>query len=300
VTTRSLHDDAGPEALALARIAVFGMWLWHLLKDPLDQLAIVPFERFEPVGVLALLPREAWALAFSAETLLAFKVAMLVALVLLILGVRGFTALAALTCLALTVYQGLIRGFGKINHGELAMLYTAYVLVAFPCTHALALDRRPRPSPPRSLYRAGMMAAGFVLCLTYTFVGARRLCAGGAEIFLNGSIVHYVVLKAMQPGADGFGMGIILLEQPWLATLVTVGFPVVTVFELLSPVALVSRGFRWLWIPVMCGFHLATGLLMQIWFTANVVLVFLFVSNIHRLPVGILARLARRRGDGDP
>ena len=46
--------------------------------------------------------------------------------------------LAIFTCILLTFYQGLIRGYGYINHGELPILYAAYVLAVFPSAHALS------------------------------------------------------------------------------------------------------------------------------------------------------------------
>ncbi len=54
-----------------------------------------------------------------------------------------------------------------------------------------------------------------------------------------------------------------------------------TFFELLSPVAIFSRRFRWLWIPAIVGFHVAAGLLMRMWFTANIALVLLCMTDLE-------------------
>ena len=46
-----------------------------------------------------------------------------------------------------------------------------------------------------------------------------------------------------------------------------------TTDEVLSPLCLFYKGFRRIWIVVMFAFHVVTGLFMQIWFTANFLLI---------------------------
>ena len=70
---------------------------------------------------------------------------------------------------------------------------------------------------------------------------------------------------------------------PILALLLQAGFPIATVFEVLSPLCLFYRRFRWAWILVISAFHVATGLFMQIWFTANFLLIFVFLTDIDWL-----------------
>jgi hypothetical protein len=204
-------------------------------------------------------------------------------LALLVLAVGPFRCLAIFTCILLTFYQGLIRGFGYINHGELPMLYAAYVLAAFPSAHALSLRPGQVDRAHPVMYQAPMMAVGLLLAFTYTFVGARRLAEGGLEIFGNGTIIHMIALRSFEPGPSGTGYGYLVLEYPWLALMLQVGFPIVTIFELLSPLCLFYKRLRWAWILVIGAFHVATGLFMQIWFTANLVLIVVFLTDIDRL-----------------
>jgi hypothetical protein len=206
-----------------------------------------------------------------------------VCLALVVLGVGPFRCIAIATCILLTFYQGLIRGFGYINHGELPMLYAAYILAAFPSAHALSLRQGKVDYVQSAMYKAPMIAIAFLLSLTYMFIGARRLSEGGLEIFVNGTIVHMVALRSFEPGPSGSGYGYLVLEYPWLALMLQVGFPIVTIFELLSPLCLFYRSFRLVWMPVIISFHLVTGLLMQIWFTANFLLVLVFLTDIERL-----------------
>lgn len=291
-----LHENVSPHTLGFARIAVYGTWFWHVLKDPLATMVDVPIAYFSPIGVLRLMPEPLWQLLYTPEFLSALKLAMLVCLALLVLGVGPFRCIAIFTCILLTFYQGLVRGFGFINHGELSILYAAYVLAAFPSADALSLRRGKVDYAQPTMYKAPMIAVALLLGLAYMFVGAQRLFKGGLEIFVNGTIIHMVALRSFGPGPSGSGSGHLVLEHPWLALMLQVGFPIVTVFELLSPLCLFYRHFRWAWLPVMLSFHMATGLFMQIWFTANFLLIFVFLTDIDRLFAAWLPQSIRRYG----
>jgi hypothetical protein len=288
-----LHEKVSPQTLGFARITVYGIWFWHVVKDPLSKVAEVPFESFSPIGVLQLVPQPLWRLIYTTEFLSALKLTMLVGLALLVLGVGPFRCIAILTCILLTFYQGLIRGFGYINHGELPILYSAYVLAVFPSAHAVSLRRGEVDRAPPVMYQAPMITAALLLCLTYTFVGARRLAEGGLEIFSNGTIIYMIALRSFEPGPSGSGYGHLVLEHPWLALMLQVGFPVVTAFELLSPLCLFYRGFRRAWLVAIFAFHLMTGLFMQIWFTANFLLILVFLTDIDRLRAAWLPHQVR-------
>jgi hypothetical protein len=291
-----LHENVSSQTLGFARIAVYGTWFWHVFKDPLDKVVEVPLAYFSPIGVLRLVPAPLWPHIYTADFLAGLKLAMLVGLALLVTGMGPFRGIAICTCIMLTFYQGLVRGFGFINHGELPILYAAYVLALFPSADALSLRRDKGNAAPPALYQAPMIAVALLLCLTYTFVGAQRLLHGGLEIFVNGTIVHMVTLRSFAPGPSGSGLGHLVLQYPWLALMLQVGFPLVTIFELLSPLCLFSRPFRCAWLPVMLSFHIATGLLMQIWFTANFLLIFVFLTDLEHLFTVWLPQRLRRYG----
>src|SRR5205823_10496023 len=117
---------------------------------------------------------------------------------------------------------------------------------------------------------APMMVIAFMISLTYAFVGTRRLVASAPEIFLDGSIFRYVALCSAQGGAFGHQSGLSPLEQPWPALLLQIGFPIITVLEGLTPLCLISRRFRWVWLVVMVPFHCVTWYLMKIFFLYNI------------------------------
>ena len=64
-----------------------------------------------------------------------------------------------------------------------------------------------------------------------------------------------------------------------MAWALLLGYPLVTLFELLSPAWVFSPRFRWAWIAVMVPFHIGTGLLMGIWFNYNLALIPLLVAG---------------------
>jgi hypothetical protein len=272
-----IHKTSNAESAAILRITVFSMWFYHLWHDPIQELASMPLVLFSPIGVLDLLPSDAWPLILSGPFLWTMKILLLIALLLLILGVRPFWRIAIPACIALTLYQGLTRSFGKINHGELAMLYSAYVLAISPCVDALSV-MKPRKPSTNSRYAAALFAMATVLCLTYTFVGVRRFAVGGSEIFLDESILSYVAHRSAEPGPFNINFGLMVLEHPLMSKLLEVSFFVLTAFEALSMLALFNRWFRWSWVVMMLGFHVSTIITMQISFSANMVLIVLLLT----------------------
>jgi hypothetical protein len=142
------------------------------------------------------------------------------------------------------------------------------------------------------VYRAPLVAAAVVVCLTYTFVGTRRLATGGLQVFLDGSIVRMVAVRGLEPGPYGSGLGGLVLAYPALAWAFQAGFPVVTALEVLALGCLGWPRFRRVWIAAMVLGHLAVQLFMQIPFRANVVLVLLLLTELP-------AAIGRRLADGD-
>jgi hypothetical protein len=272
-----LHAQASPRALGLVRIVVFGMWWWHVLLVRSPEMAGMPVGLLEPVGVLALLPGPVWAVLWTAEALWALKVLLLVGLGVSVLGTRWFRPVAVGTCVLLTLYQGMPCSFGFVNHAEAVPLYAAYILAAFPSADGLSLFGPRRPRRPAAVYRAPLVAVTLVFLLTYTLVATRRLCLGGLGIFFDDTILYQV-------GGGGVvspvRLGLRALENPWLVLMLRVGYPIITLHELLAPLCLYSRHFRWCWKAVMVPFHIGTGLLMGIFFPMSLLLIAVVLIDI--------------------
>jgi hypothetical protein len=278
-----LHARVSPETLGCARIWVFGIWLVWVFLDPLPDLARYPTEILRPIGVLKLVPAAAWPLLLSAAGLWGLKLALLAGLAALTLGLPGYRPVALVTCVLLTLYQGVIRGLTFTNHSELALLYATWVLALFPAADAMARRRRHSPTAAPVMYSAPMQLIALILLTCYSLVGVRRLIESAPAIFFDDTIIRYVAVRAA-PARPVFGdMGLAVLEHPWLARLLTLGFPVVGIFEALAPLCLFSRWFRWAWLAVIVPFHVGTWLLMGILFLFNLLMIPMFVTEADRL-----------------
>jgi hypothetical protein len=266
-----LHDRASARSLGILRAAVFTIWLGDLLREPITDLARLPVDLFDPLGVLKLVPAEVWPVVFSVPFLVTFKWAMVALALPLALGIGPYRLLAVAAALAFTLWQGLSRGMLGVVHREMAILYVTWVLALAPAADAFRLGPL-RPPRAAAWYRAPLMAATLAYLLTYAAVGVRRLTAAGPEIFTDGTILRYLVMRSGEPGWWRDGAGLAVLSQPWLAWLVQLAFPVVTLFEVLAPLTLIDRRFRLAWIVVIVPFHLLSWGMMQIFFLQNILL----------------------------
>jgi hypothetical protein len=292
-----LHARASAAALATVRIAVFGSWLVYVLADPTTELALLPPTSYAPIGILRAIPDPAWPLLFSTSALEGLKASLVALLLAVVAGLRPFPPLAILTCALLTLHQGLVCSLGSVNHGELALLMTAWVLAPFPAADALTVrGRRATAAPDGSaLYRAPLLTAATVLGLTYTFVGTHRLTAGGLQVFLDGSIVRMVVMRALELGDAGGGPGHLVLTHGSLVALLQVAFPVLTGLEILSLGCLGWPRFRRFWIAGMIPFHLAAEILLQVPLRSNLLLILVLLTDLPTRAGRRLAELAPPR-----
>src|SRR5690606_2920552 len=96
------------------------------------------------------------------------------------------------------------------------------------------------------------------LTVTYAFIGARRLMIGGVGIYLDGSLERWIVGRTLEDNAFGLDAGLSILDHRWLIPVITLGMFITTVFEILSPLALRFKQFRWMWLVVIITFHIST------------------------------------------
>jgi hypothetical protein len=287
--TEFLHQNATAQHLAALRIYVFGMWIADVIKDPITELAAVPFSYFHPVGVLRLLPAGFWSAVHAEPVLRAWWAVLLVLLIMSALGTRFYHVFAGAACILLTFYQGMIFGFADVTHAELAALYTVYILAVFPAADAFALQRARAPSATNSVYQAAFIVATITLLITYMFTGVRRLFAGGVDIFLDGTILRMVADGSATPDHLQGALGLRMLETQFGTLALQIGFALVTVFEILSLLCITSKWFRRYWLGVMLPFHALSWPLLQTLFVHNILLIFALLIDVD----GIARRIQR-------
>lgn len=269
------------DALGVARILVFGIWLFKLAPGRLLTLSDLPFELFESPGLFRFLPDRIFQVAVNPAVLTALQGLLVVGCSLLVLGVRPFRPIALLTCTLLLFADGLSKGFnGFINHAQLGILYAALILAFVPAADALSVMGRAKKPVGAGVYRGAFLAVAAVLCAAYSFTGTHRVVNGGFAIFQGDAIIIWMASRSLQYSEGGFDFGLLALSYPWLSVPLKVGYFVTTIFEVLSPIALISAPFRRLWLFVILPFHFFTLLTMNIFFWENMLLVALFVGGI--------------------
>lgn len=266
-----LHDQASARTLGMARIWVFGLAAISRLFCPVWEISYLP--DYYPVGVMRLLGAEFWVPLINVPIGIGIQALTIALLLSVAAGVGRYRLLAPLACIALTITEGIVRGRGVIPHAHMILLLSTYILCWFPAADALTLVRRrtPRPADPL-MYRAPLLAASLVMAITYVLPAARRFADGGIEIFIDDTILCATATRDAELGSSG-GLGIWACQTAWVAWTLRFGFPIVTLAELLSPLCIFSKRFRWVWVAVMVPFHVGTGFLMGIWFSYNILLI---------------------------
>jgi hypothetical protein len=279
--TFALSRSGSAAALGLGRITVFGLWLALIAPAPMALYSELPVELFMPVGIFRLLPTEVYHLLLNARLLWVFKAALVMGCGLLVLGVRPYRPLAVPTCLMILFYDGLMKGFNAyINHSQIVLLYGTMIIALFPAGDGLSIMGRKYPLASPNLYVAPILMIAFILCLTYSFIGTRRIVRGGLAIFQGEAILTYMATRSLQHSLYGFAYGLLPLSYPLPAPAFKIGYAITTVFEILSPLCLIWTWFRRVWVPVILLFHVVTLLTMNIFFWENILLILVFIPAI--------------------
>ncbi len=274
-----LREEASPKLLRVVTIGIFGFWFLQLAFSPVDSLAALSLVLYEPVGFLRGVPDSVVAWLLHPPAIYYLKVVIMASCAAVIFKVRP-RLFAIVVCVALTIYLGLLRGFGgHVSHSDLVMLYAAYFLALFPLADArLSAKERSRVN----LSGVPVVAILGALFFTYSLTGLFRLMHGAIETFTSGSLTFWALRNSYQYVDPLWGWGRQLLNQPVWAALLNAGFPIVTLFEVLAPLCFVSSRFRWLFIIVMVPFHLLAWIVMEIFFWEHLLLYGLFFDYSGR------------------
>lgn len=278
-----MHEDATPGALRLVRILVFATWFIRVVFKPLWKVSYIPDSLYDPVGVLALLPHSIRPLLHDAVFLHGLKAAALLSFVLVIAGLwLRWSMLAA--CILMTLFASIWRGFaGHIDHESILILFAGYLLMLFEFADRRAEARGERVAP------GGPTQAGIplttilaVLLWVYMTVAVFRLAHGAPGVFTTNSLTFWALRNAYETAQPVIGMGKLVVQYPILGRMLDAGFPVITLIELTSLFALVSREYRWIFLALMVPFHVLSLFVLDVFFWENMVLYVLFFSLARR------------------
>lgn len=274
-----IYEQARPQTLGLVRIVVFSIWLVKIIPEPFSFLAELPRSIFKPAGVLRVVPQAGWQWLLDPEFLAILKVVLVLLLFLALLGARPYRVIAILCAIFLTLHQGLVRSFTFVNHQELAALLFVYVVAIFPAADGLSVSKPTRTHASPQIYSAALLTMTILIMLPYCAIAAFRIVNSAPGIFLSNSLAFWFgSLSGLD--ADGWSLGKWLLRQPFLLAVSNVGFPLVTGFELFSPLCLIMPRFRRVWLVVMVLFHCLCWVILNIFFWENLILLVLLLTNV--------------------
>lgn len=289
-----IHDQAGPGLLRLTRLGICGLWIFKLLLDPVWRLAWLPRELLIPTGILALFPAGLLEELFTPSGLGLLWVAT-VGILVTCLTNRFFWLTSTVAALLLTVYSSVIRSFGPAVHTDIVLLLAVYVLALFSWADFFASRSQRGREVKRSWSSAPLITIVMLLCLSYFLVGMNRVLLGGARVFTGDSMEVWTVDASLRGYFFNTNVGWHLPEWPVVLTMLKLGLPVITFFEITAPLCLVSSHYRWVFIPTMLSFHLLSLVLMNIFFFDDMLLYLLLVDWGRSFPGGIGRNYGIRR-----
>jgi hypothetical protein len=282
---RLIHENAPASALRVLRIVVFGTWFARVAFKPLQDLAMVSPSLEDRVSVMRLVPHAMIPLVHSTAFLYGLKAATLLCFALVIAGV-ALRPMMVLSCILMTVFAAHWRGFaGHIDHESILILLAGILMTSFTLADKrLESKGQTWPSGPGVPTQPGvqMTAVLALLALVYTMVGVYRVVHGSPEIWTTHSLTFWALRNAYETVEPMAGWGKFVLTYPWLAKMLELGFPVVTLFELTSFAILFSRWYRYAFLLMMVPFHLLSLFVLDVFFWENMMLYVLMFTFWYR------------------
>lgn len=284
---RVIHLHADEANLRFARLIVFGFWFVYYLVTPVELAADFPFALMDHMALVASLPEPLIRFIWNEPTLFGLR---LLALVLapFCIHSRGLRIFGIPLCINLTLLQNVARCFNS-NHGEIAPLLAAWILTCC-CLLQSAPNKPPRPPVNENFFPLFIICAA--LTSAYMFAGLHRLLSDPLVIFGN-AMKQWAIVGTLKDNFLSPGLGHYAAKYLWLDWLLRGAFLFTTMMELISPLALFHRYFRYFWLISMVGFHLGTLVFMRIFFWENCFLYLLFFESLRWPPRGHLPSVAR-------
>jgi hypothetical protein len=271
-----LHRNAGPMTLVWMVKFMFAVWFVRYLIDPFQSLADLPVGYSAPVGILKFVSTSIYAALHSKLGLVLIKVGILASCVTVWIPRYRLRA-AVFGCVLLLLANTISRGFGHVNHAEIAPWLVTVILTVF--MSRLATDQIECPdNNPNESASFGMVLATLVFAVTYSFVGAARLVNGGIEFLGGDSIANSMVRMSHHDWLIEFNLADWMLATPMFILMLKLGTAAVTIFELAAPLCLISCRFRLAFLLFMPAFHLGAIMVFKIDFIENVLTMILFVN----------------------
>lgn len=201
---------------------------------------------------------------------------------------RTLRILFAVLCLFVSAID---NSFGGINHGWHIWFWISFIFIFLPG------DRQGKDRGYKLATLSVIVYVQAAILLFYTMAGSQKLVAGVKSLIAgemgNFSLLGFSSLLAdrMVQGRGTSILGGFFVDNPYLGFPVFIALILIQTFSL--PVVFIPRLQR-TWGTVLIGFHLGTGLLMDIYFASHILWLALFlVCSPFRVDHGKWHRIDR-------
>ena len=262
-------------ALGVVRSIVHGTFLISILFTSFSALGSLPVTILRPTGAMKFLPWSFYDAVQTPGAMVAFKVVLVLSLLLSTAGL--WTVVSTKTSLLLVVfYQGLLRSFGHFNHDEMLAVYYLAVLAFTPCGDEFSIDSRIKKSRPAFAYAYPILLMQLLMAWTYFSSALIKLRVAGWKYLSADNLPALAIFHSLDNLHDTHFKLAFWLPQvkTWLPF--AVGF--VLIWELLFPLAVFWRRWRWWILGFGIVFHLVTLFFMNIFFPHQLAMYLIFVD----------------------
>lgn len=270
--------SASALSLGVVRSIVHGTFLIGVLVTSFGALSELPPTLLRPVGMMKLLPWEFYDRLLTPSGMAALKGAMLLSLLLSTLGY--LTSLTTKTSfLLVVVYQGLVRSFGHFNHDEMLGVYYLGILAFSPSGDGFSLDRwssSSRRVRSNFVYGYPILLMQVLMGWVYFSSALIKLRVAGLKYLSADNLPSLAIYHSLDNLHETHFRIAFLL--PHVRVLMPYVIGVVLIWELMFPLAVFVRRLRWWILGGGVVFHLATLLLMNVFFPYLLAMYLVFVD----------------------
>jgi len=267
----------GPFALGVVRSIVHGTFLISTLFTSFSALGSLPPTILRPTGVMKFLP---WSFYDQLQTPTGMLILQTLMVLSLVLSTIGFgTVISTKTSLVLVVfYQGLLRSFGHFNHDEMIAVYFMVVLAFTPCGDAFSVDswRKTTKERPAFVYAYPILLMQFLLAWAYLSSALIKLRVAGMKYLSADNLPALAIFHSLDNLHDtSFKIAFML---PQIKQYLPFAVAFVLIWELLFPLAIFFQRIRWWILGIGVVFHIATLLMMNIFFPHQLAMYLVFID----------------------
>ena len=267
-----------------------------------SDLSRLPVTLLRPVGLMKFVPWRVYDLLLTPTGMQAFK--WLLAISLLAATIGSFSSLTTKSSALLFVfYEGLLRSFTHFNHDEMPAVYILFVLAVAPAGDGCSLDRWLGRTSARAagiVYGYPILLMRALLAWSYFSSGLIKLRVAGLGYLKPDNLPSMAIVHSLDNLHDThFQLAFWLPQVRQYTPLI---MALVLLWELLFPLAIVSKRARVVLLLMGVLFHVTTLFVMNIFFPYHLAMYVVFIDweAIYIRLKGRFSNLRRRDQESLP